>query len=57
MRACEMLFASRTIAAKKSGIRGWALALARWATRYALWVRRWLRGGLSGFSLRVCPPG
>jgi len=40
MRALEMHFASRAIAAKKSGFRGWALALARLDTRCALRVRR-----------------
>ena len=33
MRACEMLFAPGTIAAKKSGFRRWALALARLDTQ------------------------
>ena len=43
MRACEMLFAPGTIAAKKSGFRGWALALARPDIRRARRVRRRLQ--------------
>ena len=40
-----MLFAPGTIAAKKSGFRGWALALARLDTGCALRVRRRLQAG------------
>ena len=40
MRAREMHFAAGTIATKKSGFRGWALALARLEIRRALRLRR-----------------
>ena len=41
-----MLFAPGTIAAKKSGFRGWALALARSGTGCALRLRRRLKAVL-----------
>jgi hypothetical protein len=47
MRECEMLFAPGTIAAKKSGFRGWALALARLDGALARRARRRARAGLS----------
>jgi hypothetical protein len=52
MRAREMLFAPGTIAAKKSGFRGWALALARPDIRRALRVRR----RLQAVSNSLCSP-
>ena len=58
MRAWEMLFTSGTIAAKKSGFRGWALALARLDIRCTLRARRRLKAGLSCLcSLAFSAPG
>jgi hypothetical protein len=48
MGACEMLFASGAIAAKKFGLRCWALALARLLCAGAGRVRRGREAGLSG---------
>jgi hypothetical protein len=58
MRAREVLFAPGTIAAKKSGVRGWALALARPDTRCARRVRRRLQAVPNSLcSLALSAPG
>jgi hypothetical protein len=45
-RGCEVLFTSRPVAAKKSGIVGWALTLARLDLAPTRRVRPWEVGGL-----------
>jgi len=58
MRAREVHFAAGAIAAKKSGFRGWALALARSNMRRVVRVRRRLRAVLNSLcSLAFSAPG
>jgi hypothetical protein len=58
MRAWEKLFAPGSIAAKKSGFRGWALALARPGTGCTLGLRRRLEAVLYSLcSLAFGAPG
>ena len=56
MGACEMLFASGAIAAKKFGLRCWALALARLLCAGAGPVRRWRGAGLGGQAFGATRP-